>query len=86
MTDTIDPGLDKRHQVKKLVRLAKLVGYGSFLLATILLLINQFGSSTAGVESTILILLIIGSIALAPAIVFGYAAKAADRADREQSW
>jgi hypothetical protein len=30
--------------------------------------------------------LVVGSIVLAPAIVFGYAVRAADRADREDSW
>lgn len=86
MTEAIDPVIQKRQQVKRLVRLGKLVGYGSFLVATVLLLINQFVSSSSATESGILVLLVIGSLALAPAIVFGYAAKAADRADREQSW
>ncbi len=86
MTEAIDPVIQKRQQIKRLVRLGKLVGYGSFLVATILLLVNQFVSSSSAAESSILILLVIGSIALAPAIVFGYAAKAADRADRDQSW
>ena len=86
MTDTVDPVLAKRDRVKRYVRAGKILGYGSFLLATALLLINQFGTSSSGLETSILLLLIFGSLCLAPAIVFDYAAKAADRADREQSW
>ena len=86
MTETIDPVIAKRDRVKRQVRLGKMIGYGSFLLATALLLVNQFASSSSALETSILLLLVLGSVCLAPAIVFGYAAKAADRADREQSW
>jgi len=38
------------------------------------------------VVTLIVACIVVGSIVLAPAIVFGYAVKAADRADRDGDW
>ena len=37
-------------------------------------------------DRVIVVAIVAGSLVLAPAIVFGYAVKAADRDDREQAW
>ena len=86
MVAETDPVIAKRNQVKSLVKLGKVAGYSSYGVATVLLLYSQLVSSSSTIEWTIVALIIFGSVVLAPAIVFGYAAKAADRADREQSW
>ena len=81
-----DPVLIQRAKVKGLTAWGKRAGYGSFLIASIAFFIG-FATSYSTLVTTITIAgLIIGSLILAPAIVFGYAVAAADRADREQSW
>jgi hypothetical protein len=78
-----DPVLERRARIARLVALGKRVGYSLFGLATVLFgvgLAAGFGS----VGPAIIGCLVAGSIVLAPAIVFGYAVKAADREDRER--
>lgn len=78
-----DPVLQRRHRISGLVRAGQRVGYGLFGLAIGLfvvgLVIGFGGAVTPGIVASI----VVGSIVLAPAIVFGYAVKAAEREDRE---
>ena len=62
--------------------LGKRVGYGLFALATVLFVVGMVAGFTSALTSGIVASLLIGSLVLAPAIVFGYAVKAADREDR----
>ena len=79
-----DPVLERRRRIARLVQLGQRVGYGLFGVAIVLfvvgLVIGFGGAVTPGVVAS----LVVGSIVLAPAIVFGYAVKAAEREDREQ--
>lgn len=81
--ETGDPVLDRRRRIAGLVRLGQRVGYGLFGVAIVLfvvgLVIGFGGAVTPGIVASI----VVGSIVLAPAIVFGYAVKAAEREDRQ---
>ncbi|MGY6501292.1 MAG: hypothetical protein ACXIVQ_10435 [Acidimicrobiales bacterium] len=79
-----DPVLARRARIARLVEVGQRTGYGLFGVAIVVFV----WGSVAGFSdlTTMLIIgsLLIGSVVLAPAIVFGYAVKAADREDREQ--
>jgi hypothetical protein len=64
--------------------LAQRVGYALFGLAVVLFVVGFVAGFTGGVVTAILVALGVGSALLAPAIVVGYAVKAADREDRER--
>lgn len=79
-----DPVRARRQQVARWTLLANRVGYLFFALAIATFVIG-FAISFNGLVSTIVIgSIIIGSALLAPAIVLGYAVKAAERDDRER--
>ena len=79
-----DPVRRRRAQVQRLVSLANRTGYAILAIgvaAFFVALATEFN----GVMATLVIAcLIAASILLAPAIVLGYAVKAADREDRER--
>jgi hypothetical protein len=79
-----DPVRAKRARVARLVEVGQRLGYGLFGLA-IAFFIYGFIEGYTGLLTTVIVTsLIVGSIVLAPAIVFGYAVKAAERDDRER--
>ncbi len=78
-----DPVLDRRRRIAGLVDVGQRVGYAAFGLAIVAFLVGlatDFGT----VSGVIVALIVVGSLVLAPAIVFGYAVKAAEREDREE--
>jgi hypothetical protein len=79
-----DPVLARRRQFARAAELAQRVGYGLFGVAVVLFVFGFVAGFTGGVVTAILVALGIGSALLAPAIVIGYAVKAADREDRER--
>lgn len=81
-----DPVLLRRARIAHLVELGQRVGYGLFACCIVLFFVGFVIGFTSGVVSAIVIGLVAGSLVLAPAIVFGYAVKAADRADRDGTW
>lgn len=81
-----DPVLQRRARIAHLVEIGQRVGYGLFAFAVVLFFVGFGVGFTSGVVTAIVIALVGGSLVLAPAIVFGYAVKAADRADRDGSW
>ncbi len=80
--DPNDPVLIKRARIAKLVSKGQRTGYLLFLLAIVLFVVGFIVEFNTTITSIIVACLIIGSIVLAPAIIFGYAVKAADREDR----
>jgi Na+/proline symporter len=77
-----DPVRIRRRQVAKWTLLANRVGYLLFGVAIAVFVIG-FALGFTGIVSAIVIgCLIVGSILLAPAIVLGYAVKAAEKDDR----
>jgi hypothetical protein len=86
MTAEDDPVLASRARIAGWVSLGLRTGYGLFALAMIVFfagLVFEFNRLTTG---TITFCLIAGSAILAPSLVFNYAVKAADRADRDGTW
>jgi hypothetical protein len=79
----IDPVLERRARIARLVAVGKRVGYGLFGIAIVGFGIGLFAGFGGIVGAMVIACLVVGSIVLAPAIVFGYAVKAAEREDRE---
>jgi hypothetical protein len=79
---TIDPVLVRRARIAKLVAVGQRVGYGLFGLAMVGFFVGLATEYTETLVSVIVGSLIVGSLVLAPAIVFGYAVKAAERDDQ----
>ncbi len=77
-----DPTLAKRARIAHLVELGQRVGYSLFGIAIVAFVLG-FAAGFDGVVRTVIVAsLVVGSIILAPAIVFGYGVKAAERDDR----
>lgn len=86
MIDGSDPVLVRRAKIARWVSLGLRSGYGLFALAVVLFFAGIVFGFAGPLTAIITFCLIVGSFILAPAIVFQYAVKAADRADREGSW
>jgi hypothetical protein len=80
----IDPVRAKRQKVAKWTLLANRVGYLFFALAIAVFVIAFAVGFNDAVAAVIIVSMVIGSALLAPAIVLGYAVKAAERDDRER--
>ena len=85
MTDPAsdDPVLRRRALYARLVSIGQRLGYTLFGIAVVAFIVGFAAGFTDAVVVIIEVCLLIGSIVLAPAIVFGYAVKAAERDDRE---
>jgi len=81
---TNDPVRARRRQIAKYTLLANRVGYLFYALAIATFVIGFAVSFNSTVSAVVIGSLVIGSILLAPAIVLGYAVKAAERDDRER--
>ena len=81
---TADPVRDRRARIAGLVSLGQRLGYGLFAAAIVLFVIGFVADFTDPIALAITVCLAVGSVVLAPAIVFGYAVKAAERDDRER--
>ena len=79
-----DPVRARRRKIAKYTLLANRVGYLFYALAIATFVIGFAISFNATVSAIVIGSLVIGSILLAPAIVLGYAVKAAERDDRER--
>jgi hypothetical protein len=86
MASASDPILQSRARVARWVSLGLRSGYGLFALALVLFAVALATDFTPLLGGALTFCLIAGSIVLAPAIVFSYAVKAANRADRDGSW
>lgn len=80
----LDPVRARRRKIAQWTLIANRVGYLLFALA-IALFVIAFAVGFSSTMSTLVIAsMVVGSILLAPAIVLGYAVKAAERDDRER--
>lgn len=80
----VDPVRARRAQMQRLATLGQRTGYLLFAVAIVTFFYGFFVDFTDGVVTVIVTTMAVGSVALAPAIVLGYAVKAAEREDREQ--
>jgi hypothetical protein len=81
-----DPVLAKRRRIGNLTRTGQRIGYTLYLLATVGFFVGLATGYASWLVTMIIASLLVGSVVLAPAIVFAYAVKAADRADRNDDW
>lgn len=79
-----DPVLVRRRRIARGAELAQRLGYALFGLAIVLFVVGFAVGLTPAVVGAIIVAMGLGSALLAPAIVIGYAVKAADREDRER--
>lgn len=79
-----DPVLARRARIARLVSVGQRVGYLLFGIAIVMFFVGFAGTFSDGLVTMIIVSMVVGSIVLAPAIVFGYAVKAAERDDIEQ--
>jgi sugar phosphate permease len=80
---SVDPIRERRLWVARLATLGQRVGYGLLALATVLFVVALVTDLPGGLVAAVIACLVVGSAVLAPAIVLGFAAKAAEREDRE---
>ena len=85
-TPPTDPVRARRAVLSKWTKLASRVGYLLFGVACVAFVVGFVSGLTGGVVALIVACLVVGSILLAPAIVLGYAIKAAERDDRERGY
>jgi hypothetical protein len=78
----LEPHLARRARIANLVSIGKAAGYGLYAVAIVLFGIGLVAGYTSAITSVIVTCLVVGSIVLAPAIVFGYGVRAAEREDR----
>lgn len=79
-----DPVRERRRRVARWTQLANRLGYLCFGVAIVTFVVGFIVSFNATVSAIVVTSMIVGSVLLAPAIVLGYAVKAAERDDRER--
>jgi ABC-type transport system involved in cytochrome bd biosynthesis fused ATPase/permease subunit len=79
-----DPVRAKRAQAARLAELGQRVGYGLLLVAVIAFVVGAVRGFSGVTTAIVTVALLAMTVVLAPAIVLGYAVKAAEREDREQ--
>jgi uncharacterized membrane protein YidH (DUF202 family) len=79
-----DPVRARRQQVALWTRRANRLGYLCFGIAIVTFVAGFIISFNSTVSTIVVVSMIVGSVLLAPAIVLGYAVKAAERDDRER--
>jgi membrane-bound ClpP family serine protease len=84
MSEQFDPVRARRAQVAKWTLLANRVGYLLLALAVALFFIALVVGFNGLMATLVIVTMIASFVLLAPAIVLGYAVKAADRDDRER--
>ena len=80
----VDPVRARRQQISRWTNVANRVGYLCFVISMVVFAVALATSFNSLASTVIITGLIVGSILLAPAIVLGYAVKAAERDDRER--
>ncbi len=78
-----DPLLVQRRKIQRLAETGQRIGYALYGLAIVAFFVALTTGFSSGWVTLIIACLVIGSVFLAPAIVAGYAVKAAEREDRE---
>ena len=80
----LDPVRMRRQRIARWTQLANRLGYLCFLVAIVAFVLALAFDFSDGMSALVIGALVVGSILLAPAIVLGYAIKAAEREDRER--
>lgn len=77
-----DPVRARRARLGSLAVLGQRLGYGAFAVAVVAFFVGVAGGYSVTVAVVVVAALALGSAVLAPAIVLGFAVKAAEREDR----
>jgi len=78
-----DPVRARRARIARIAEAGQRTGYTLFGVAIVVFVIGFVVGYSGTLVAVIVTSLVVGSVVLAPSIVFSYAAKAADREDRE---
>jgi len=78
-----DPVLARRARIARLTDLGQKVGYALFGIAIVFFVVGFVIGYSSLLVTIIIASLLVGSLVLAPSIVFSYAVRAAEREDRE---
>ena len=81
-----DPVLARRRRIATITTAGQRLGYLLYGLAAVGFFVGLATGYQPWMVTAIVACLLAGSVVLAPAIVFGYAVRAADRADRDDDW
>ena len=84
--EPIDPVRARRARVAKWNTLATRLGYLCFGVAMVVFVVGVVVGFSDAYATVVIAAMVIGSVLLAPAIVIGYAVKAAEREDRERGF
>lgn len=74
-----DPVLRRRRLIATWCAQGRRVGFGLYGVAVVLFFVGMSVGFGSGIATAIVVALVIGAVVLVPAIVFGYAARAAER-------
>ena len=77
--------LARRARIDRLVRFGKRYGYGLFAFAVVAFVVGAVAGFSEPLVDAIVVAMLVGSVLLIPAIVFGYGLRAAERDDRERA-
>ena len=78
----LDPMLVRRGSLRRLARLGQRLGYLAFAASLVIFAAGLSSGFSGRVATSLVVLLVVGSVVLAPAIVLHYAVRAADDEDR----
>ena len=81
-----DPVLARRERIRKLSDLGQRFGYACFALAVVLFVVAFLAQFPSWLVTVIIAAMVVGSIVLAPSIVFVYGVKAADADDKGEKF
>ena len=79
-----DPVIVRRRRLARWADRGQRAGYALFAVAIVLFIVGFVTGFSSGVVTAVVVALVAGSLVLAPAIVVGYAVRAADRDDRDR--
>jgi hypothetical protein len=81
-----DPVLARRERIRKLTEVGQRFGYSCFALAVVMFVIAFIAQFPSWMVTVIIAAMVVGSLVLAPSIVFAYGVKAADAEDRGEKF
>ena len=84
--DPTDPVIIRREKIRRLCEWGSRIGYSCFGAAMVLFVVAFIVQFPSWLVTVIIWAMIIGSVTLLPAIVLGYAVKAADADDRGEKF
>jgi hypothetical protein len=79
-----DPVIVRRRRLARWADRGQRAGYALFGVAIVLFVVGFVVGFSSGMVAAVVVALVAGSLVLAPAIVIGYAVRAADRDDRDR--